>query len=64
MEVITVESWEDFQSCTDELDGWAFRGQTHADWPLVSSLTRRPKQGRNIPGRNFVPNTRPVPPSV
>jgi hypothetical protein len=41
MEVITVESWEDFQSCTDELDGWAFRGQTHADWPLVSSLTRR-----------------------
>lgn len=41
MDVITVASWEEFQSCTDELDGWAFRGQVHADWPLMSSLSRR-----------------------
>lgn len=41
MKVILLSSWKEFVEQTDALDGWAFRGQVAADWPLVSSLTRR-----------------------
>lgn len=41
MEVIIISAWDEFVRCTDELDGWAFRGQVTADWPMVSSLARR-----------------------
>lgn len=41
MDVVHVADWAEFQSCTDALDGWAFRGQERAAAPLVSSLTRR-----------------------
>ncbi|MBI4693261.1 MAG: FRG domain-containing protein [Gammaproteobacteria bacterium] len=41
MKVIRLECWADFVSHTDALAGWAFRGETSAQWPLMSSLTRR-----------------------
>jgi hypothetical protein len=37
---INVSSWNEFISLTSELDGWAFRGQQNATWPLLSSLSR------------------------
>ncbi|WP_240635912.1 FRG domain-containing protein [Caldimonas tepidiphila] len=39
--MILLSSWKEFVERTEELDGWAFRGQVAAHWPLVSSLTRR-----------------------
>lgn len=41
-----VSSWHDFLSLveSEELRGWAFRGQRDAEWCLESSLTRRLKQ--------------------
>ncbi|HEU0203327.1 MAG TPA: FRG domain-containing protein [Burkholderiaceae bacterium] len=41
METIQVESWEELVRRTEELDGWAFRGERSARWPLASSLFRR-----------------------
>lgn len=41
MQVVRVERWEEYVSRTDRLAGWAFRGEVSAQWPLVSSLTRR-----------------------
>ena len=41
MKVIRLERWSQFVEHTQALEGWAFRGQHGADWPLVSSLTRR-----------------------
>ncbi len=41
MEVVTMSSWDEFTQYTDQLEGWAFRGQMSAEWNLVSSLTRR-----------------------
>jgi len=37
-----VESWEEFVELieSEELDGWAFRGQRVASWPLYSALSR------------------------
>ena len=40
MNSINVSSWNEFISLTSELDGWAFRGQQNATWPLLSSLSR------------------------
>lgn len=40
MQTIVIESWEQFVRMTGELDGWAFRGQRNAAWPLISSLSR------------------------
>jgi len=37
---IAISSWNEFVSLTSELDGWAFRGQQDATWPLQSSLSR------------------------
>lgn len=41
-----VESWREFLELveSEELRGWAFRGQRDAEWGLESSLTRRLKQ--------------------
>ena len=44
MKVIRLARWAEFIQQTDALQGWAFRGQVHADWPLVPSLTRRLQQ--------------------
>lgn len=41
MEVIRLTCWEDFVRQTEGLPGWVFRGEVSAQWPLVSSLTRR-----------------------
>lgn len=52
-EVRHLASWSEFVHLADspELDGWAFRGQEDAEWPLFSSLSRYlrkfvPDQGR------------------
>lgn len=41
MKVIRLACWADFVAHADALAGWAFRGETSAQWPLMSSLTRR-----------------------
>ena len=40
MEEITVATWNEFVALSAELDGWAFRGQQDAGWPLQTSLAR------------------------
>jgi len=40
MEEVRVKSWIDFVALSSELDGWAFRGQQDARWPLLTSLSR------------------------
>lgn len=40
MEEIRIATWNDFMSLSGELDGWAFRGQQDARWPLLTSLSR------------------------
>lgn len=40
MEDIYLKTWSQFVDLTAELDGWAFRGQQEAGWPLLSSLSR------------------------
>ncbi|MEC4721892.1 FRG domain-containing protein [Noviherbaspirillum sp. CPCC 100848] len=50
MEDILVSDWNDFVALSGELDGWAFRGQQDARWPLVSSLSRY--LGAFIPDRS------------
>ena len=44
MKVIRLARWAEFVEQTEALEGWAFRGQVSADWPLVPSLTRRLQQ--------------------
>lgn len=41
-----VSTWQEFLALveSEELRGWAFRGQRDAEWSLESSLTRRLKQ--------------------
>ena len=41
MKTVYISRWSDFVAHTDALEGWAFRGQRAANWPLVSTLTRR-----------------------
>lgn len=41
MKTVYISRWSDFVAHTDALEGWAFRGQRAAHWPLVSTLTRR-----------------------
>ena len=48
MDEQTVSSWDDFVANARSLDGWAFRGQRDASWPLLSSLSRKLS--------NFVPD--------
>lgn len=40
METVVLNSWEDYIELALQLDGWAFRGQEDASWPLLSSLSR------------------------
>lgn len=40
MEQISVSSWSEFMALSTKLDGWAFRGQKDARWPLLTSLER------------------------
>lgn len=40
MQEIAISSWNEFLTLSSELDGWAFRGQQDASWPLLSSLSR------------------------
>lgn len=40
MEQISVTSWNEFMELSTKLDGWAFRGQQDANWPLLTSLSR------------------------
>ncbi len=35
-----AESWDEFCRWSSELDGWGFRGQREAGWPLQTSLER------------------------
>lgn len=41
MEIVRLRSWGQFVKATDGLQGWAFRGEVSASWPLASSLSRR-----------------------
>jgi hypothetical protein len=41
MREVRVDAWSDFTEYIATRDGWAFRGQADADWPLLSSLPRR-----------------------
>ena len=41
MKVVQVSEWNQFVQLTDALPGWAFRGELSAQWPLVTSLSRR-----------------------
>lgn len=41
MKVVQLSDWAEFIALTDAQPGWAFRGEVSAQWPLVSSLTRR-----------------------
>ncbi|MCL4744352.1 MAG: FRG domain-containing protein [Burkholderiaceae bacterium] len=43
---LRVSTWEAFTSYADGHDGWAFRGQTDAHRPLLTSLARRLLQTR------------------
>jgi len=38
---IRIADWDAFNRYCDDRDGWAFRGQSDATWPLLSSLSRR-----------------------
>ncbi len=38
---IRIADWGAFNRYIDGRDGWAFRGQSDATWPLLSSLSRR-----------------------
>lgn len=40
METIYLRNWEEYVALSHHLDGWAFRGQRDASWPLISSLSR------------------------
>ena len=40
MEITAIDSWANFVDLTLARDGWAFRGQQKAEWPLWSSLSR------------------------
>jgi hypothetical protein len=44
MREVRVQSWSEFNHYISSRDGWAFRGQSDARWPLLSSLPRRLQQ--------------------
>jgi FRG domain len=41
MRELRVSTWEEFNAWNASRDGWAFRGEQDASWPLISSLARR-----------------------
>jgi hypothetical protein len=48
MREVRVQSWSQFNEYIASREGWAFRGQCDASWPLLSSLPRRLLQN-NVP---------------
>jgi hypothetical protein len=46
MREVRVQSWSEFNRYISNRDGWAFRGQSDARWPLLSSLPRRLQQNK------------------
>jgi hypothetical protein len=40
MDIVQIDSWNQFVALTSACDGWAFRGLPDADWQLMSSLSR------------------------
>ncbi len=40
MDIVHIDSWDEFVTLTSACDGWAFRGLPDADWQLMSSLSR------------------------
>lgn len=48
MKEVLIGSWSQFNQYISGRDGWAFRGQSDAGWPLLSSLPRRLLQN-NVP---------------
>lgn len=50
MEILTVNSWAQFDDLARDLDGWAFRGHKEASWELFSSLSRHLRDF--VPGRS------------
>ena len=46
MRELRVSNWAEFNAWNASRDGWAFRGEHDASWPLVSSLARRLAQMR------------------
>jgi len=49
MKEIRVQSWSQFNDYIATRDGWAFRGQVDASWPLLSALPRRLLQNQVPP---------------
>lgn len=41
MHVVRLNHWSEFVEQINQLDGWAFRGEVSAAWPLATSLARR-----------------------
>ena len=41
METVRLDRWSSFVERVHALDGWAFRGEVFAHWPLYTSLARR-----------------------
>lgn len=41
MRVVQLKKWSQFVGHIDQLNGWAFRGEVSAEWPLMTSLARR-----------------------
>lgn len=41
MRVVRLTHWKAFVEETERLNGWAFRGEISANWPLMTSLARR-----------------------
>lgn len=41
MRVLRLTNWKAFVEQIDQLDGWAFRGEVSATWPLMTSVARR-----------------------
>jgi hypothetical protein len=44
LKVVHLSRWAEFVEQTEALEGWAFRGQDSARWPLQPSLARRLQQ--------------------
>lgn len=53
MQVIQLDHWSSFVEKTHALNGWAFRGEVSAHWPLYTSLARRLQS--YCPDRNLWP---------
>ncbi len=46
MRELRFTSWDQFNAWNASRDGWAFRGEQDASWPLISSLASSPGSAR------------------